>query len=61
LTRIEKKWSFESHPDNNIRRLSFITPEIAELLDCQMDEKLKVGEQNNRCEFQKSIDEFSSQ
>lgn len=49
LTEREKKWSFESHPDDKIRRLSMITPKIAQLLNCRLGSDWP--QSNNTCEL----------
>lgn len=43
LNEIEKKFSFDKHPDNRIRRLSFFTPEIAKTVGCEIDNEIKRG------------------
>jgi|GEM_PF-3350281 len=43
LNEIEKKFSFDRHPDNRIRRLSFFTPEVAKTVGCEIDNEIKRG------------------
>ncbi len=50
LTEREKKWSFESHPNENIRRLSLITPRIADLIQCTSTTD-STSDINNFCEL----------
>ncbi len=41
--KIEKTFSFAVHGDNRIRRLSVLTPEISDLIQCQSNESLQKG------------------
>lgn len=43
FSEIEKRFSFETHPDHRIRRLSLITPETAKIISCTIDEETKRG------------------
>ncbi|OFZ53851.1 MAG: hypothetical protein A2428_03315 [Bdellovibrionales bacterium RIFOXYC1_FULL_54_43] len=49
LTAIEKKWSYESHPDNRPRRMAIFTPKLAELLECTLDQEIL--KESAKCEF----------
>jgi hypothetical protein len=40
---VEKSYSFESHPDRRIRRLSIFSPEVAQAVGCRLDEETKKG------------------
>jgi hypothetical protein len=40
---VEKSYSFESHPDDRIRRLSIFSPEVAQAVGCRLDEETKKG------------------
>lgn len=38
LIKTEKKYSLLPHPDDRSRRISSFTPEVAKILNCELDE-----------------------
>ena len=45
LTIEEKKYSYEEHPDNRVRRLAAFTPQIVQLLDCDPGNEIRLSKE----------------
>jgi hypothetical protein len=43
LAAVEKQYSYETHPDDRIRRLSIFTPAVAKFVGCDRDADTKKG------------------